>query len=67
MKDKTVMFLPSEGTYTTHIPVMVKTGRLTGRIIHRDMMTATDLLCKRSKTSKLQLFFIIYINTLKTG
>lgn len=28
------------GTYTTHIPVMVKTGRLTGRIIHRDM-TAT--------------------------
>lgn len=27
------------GTYTTHIPVMVKTGRLTGRIIHRDMTT----------------------------
>ncbi len=32
------MLIHSEGTYTTHIPVMVKTGRLTGRIIHRDMM-----------------------------
>lgn len=32
--------LNSGGTYTTHIPVMVKTGRLTGRIIQRDMMTA---------------------------
>lgn len=39
------------GTHTTHIPVMVKTGRLTGRIIHRDMMsTSTSPLQRTTHT-----------------
>lgn len=34
------VFKATRGTYTTHIPVMVKTGRLTGMIIHTDMTTS---------------------------
>lgn len=31
--------------YTTHIPVMVRAGRLTGKIIHRDISSNTILYC----------------------
>ena len=44
----------SLGTHTTHIPVMVKTGRLTGRMLHRDM-TATSTASLQTTTHFYEL------------